>query len=118
VIPFAVVQFCQPERVRLRVFGLVFVCFLSFCRLLVLFVFVGSSSVLSVCVVSSCLFVVLWLCVRVVFYQGTRVEAVFGSPSGLWWFTALHFGLFCVCLSCCVCVLGVVFSLGSRVEVV
>jgi len=57
-------------------FVLVFVCFLSFCRLLVLFVSVGSSSVLLVCIVSSCLFVGLWLCVRIVFCQRTRVEAV------------------------------------------
>ena len=100
--PFAVVRFRQLERVRLCVFGLVFLCFLSFCRLLVLFVSVGSSSVLSICVVSNCLFVVLWLCVRVVFYQGTRVEAVLGLPQ------AFGGSLLCT-LICFVCVCPVVF---------
>jgi len=70
--------------------------------LLVLFVSVGASSVVFVRVVSNCLFVVLWLCVRVVFSQGTRVEAILGLPQ--------PFGGSLLCfLVCFVCACFVVF---------
>jgi len=57
---------------------------------------------------------VLWVCVRVVFCQGTRVETAFDLPNPL----LINCFFVLLCLRCCVCVSGVVFCLGSRVETV
>jgi len=94
------------------IFGVVFVCFLSLCRLSVLFVSVGASLLLFVCIVSNCMFVALWLCVRVMFFQGTRVEAVLGLPQpfggSLLWSLVFLF-VFSILLSFCFVVCFVVF---------